>query len=458
MSATAATGIGAFAQALARSDGPELCVHPGTVVGGGYAIERELGRGGLGTVYVARDLELCRPVAVKILHGEWASAEAAGELPPMLEREARATASLNHPHIVTVHRYGMWEGRPFLVLELLAGETLAARLLRAPPVAPTEALRVVGQILAGLEHAHGKGVLHRHLSPGNVFVRADGVVKILDFGMSSLRAVASRRPVRVMPGLTILGAGTPGFMAPEQERGELPDARADLWAVGALLATMVGERPGRRLAAFLARARAAAAEDRFADAATMRAALPEPTRWSTRARVLAAMLALAAMLLLAAALLLGGRGARVPTGRQPADLLRTSSPAARTLRPADAPDLEGSWFDQDHPRDADARLDLVRAADRYRVLFGNAPAGTPLTPATTAELGDARVVRVGDAFYLRSTTTYPASLERSNIKEIRLEASGSLLMEVLLTRSHGLAIDGVNTRGYRYTRVISPAR
>src|SRR5262249_26378587 len=143
-----------------------------------------------------------------------------------------AAARLNHPNVVTIHDHGSDRGVPYLVLELLSGETLALRLERGP-LAAGEAVRITTQICRGLDHAHAAGVIHRDLKPGNVFLRDDGQVKILDFGLARVEEV-----------LTAAREGTPAYMAPEQWCRAAQDHRADLFPVGVMLFEMLcGQRP-----------------------------------------------------------------------------------------------------------------------------------------------------------------------------------------------------------------------
>jgi WD40 repeat protein len=196
--------------------GPPLA--PGVRVGR-FELLREVGRGGFGVVYEARDTELGRLVAFKAMRPSRAGA---GALEKPLREEAEAAARLNHPNVVTLHDYGLHQGTPYLILELLRGETLQQRLQRGA-LAPAEALRVVRDVARGLAHAHAQGVFHRDLKPGNVLLTEDGGVKLLDFGLARLLDRAS------------LAGGTPAYMAPEQLRGEPGDARTDVFGAAVLL-------------------------------------------------------------------------------------------------------------------------------------------------------------------------------------------------------------------------------
>jgi eukaryotic-like serine/threonine-protein kinase len=225
-----------------------LCAEPGGRSGwdallrsgavfGRFELVREIGRGGFGVVWEALDLELRRGVAFKAM-----CRGAGSEL--RLQRvmhEAEAAARLSHPNIVTLYDVGHAEGGPYLILELLRGETLARRLM-GPRLSPDEALRIATQIAAGLAHAHQHGVVHRDLKPGNVFLCEGGQPKLLDLGLAvafgSTRAVAG---------------GTPSYMAPEQRRGAPEDERSDVFALGVLLHQMIAgafpfdEPPGPEL-------------------------------------------------------------------------------------------------------------------------------------------------------------------------------------------------------------------
>ncbi|MGC3998733.1 MAG: protein kinase [Anaeromyxobacter sp.] len=198
---------------------------------GRFELVRELGRGGFGVVWEARDLELGRAVAIKLIRP---GARVAAHGSEWLRREAVAVARLNHPGIVTLFDVGQGPGGLYLVLELLRGETLAERLRRGP-LSRDEVLRVGAGVARALEHAHAAGVTHRDLTPGNVHLGQDGRVKVLDFGLSSLlgRTAAS-------------SGGTGPYMAPEQWRGEPGDGRTDLFALGAILHQALCGRPPYR--------------------------------------------------------------------------------------------------------------------------------------------------------------------------------------------------------------------
>ena len=202
---------------------------------GPYEIVSALGAGGMGEVYRAHDGRLGRDVAVKVLP---AGLSADPERLRRFEQEARASAALNHPNILAVYDIGQHDGAPYIVSELLAGQTLRERLNDgALPV--RKAVEYAVQIAHGLGAAHEKGIAHRDLKPENIFVTTDGRLKILDFGLAKLierapaAAGASALPTatpNTLPGLLL---GTIGYMSPEQVRGETADHRTDIFSLSA---------------------------------------------------------------------------------------------------------------------------------------------------------------------------------------------------------------------------------
>jgi eukaryotic-like serine/threonine-protein kinase len=198
---------------------------PGERVGR-FELVREVGRGGFGVVFEARDADLGRRVAFKAFRP--GRPLDAGQV-EALRREAESAAQLNHPNVVTVHDFGNCPAGPYVIMELLRGEPLAERLERGP-LPPREAIRIAGAVAQALVHAHGAGVIHRDLKPGNVFLCEDGKVKVLDFGLARLLGSGGEK------------GGTPGYMAPEQSRGDGEDERADLFGLGALLFRMLTGR------------------------------------------------------------------------------------------------------------------------------------------------------------------------------------------------------------------------
>jgi serine/threonine protein kinase/tetratricopeptide (TPR) repeat protein len=214
---------------------------------GVYEIGSPLGVGGMGEVYRARDPRLGREVAIKVLPAEF-SPDA--DRLRRFEQEARAAAALNHPNILAVYDIGTHDGSPYIVAELLDGQTLRERL-REGPLAVRPAVEYARQLTCGLVAAHAKGIVHRDLKPDNVFVTRDGRVKILDFGLAKTGPVAGCADVTRAP-QTLEGAvlGTVGYMAPEQLRGEPVDARADIFAVGVIVHELItGQTPFRRTSA-----------------------------------------------------------------------------------------------------------------------------------------------------------------------------------------------------------------
>jgi serine/threonine protein kinase/Tol biopolymer transport system component len=205
---------------------------------GPYEILSPLGAGGMGEVYRARDTRLNRTVAIKVLPSHFADEPTVRQ---RFEREAHAVSSLNHPHICTLYDIGRQDGVDFLVLELLEGETLAARIEKgALPL--DQALRYAAQIADALDRAHRQGVVHRDLKPGNIMLTKDGA-KLLDFGLAKMQNQPADDET-VTKALTAQGTilGTFQYMAPEQLEGKDADARTDIFAFGAVLYEMVTGR------------------------------------------------------------------------------------------------------------------------------------------------------------------------------------------------------------------------
>lgn len=197
------------------------------VLAGRYRLEEQVGEGGMGAVFVAHDMELDRKVAVKLLA---ASLVHDDDVQERFDREARLTAKLDHPNIVPIYDVGRHEGRPFIVMKLLQGDTLAGLLRARGGFTTDETLRLVRQLAAGLDYIHAQGFIHRDVKAGNIFVAPDGHATILDFGI--LRAKGSGN------GITRTGMvmGTPHYMAPEQALGlKDVDHRVDLYALAVVL-------------------------------------------------------------------------------------------------------------------------------------------------------------------------------------------------------------------------------
>ena len=222
-----------------------------------YRIVVPLGSGGMGIVYKAQDIRLQRMVALKFLREPGSSDPEAVQ---RFEREARAVSALSHPNICTLYDVGEYEDRPFLVLELLDGQTLQMRIQRGP--LPLDEILDLGiQVADALDSAHGRGIIHRVIKPANIFLTSRGQAKILDFGVAKLHRVddqdwlshpAGLIDTRSRQGATTEAAdvtnpghivGTVAYMSPEQACGEELDARADLFSVGAVLYEMATGQP-----------------------------------------------------------------------------------------------------------------------------------------------------------------------------------------------------------------------
>jgi serine/threonine protein kinase/Tol biopolymer transport system component len=223
-----------------------MALTPGTKLGP-YEIIVLLGAGGMGEVYRSKDTRLGRDVAIKVLPE--LLAEDADRL-RRFEQEARAVAALNHPNILGIHDIGTHKGAPFLVSELLEGETLREKL-EAGPLPVRRAIEYALGIAQGLAAAHDKGIVHRDLKPENVFLTRDGRVKVLDFGLAKLarpeesnKTAATLASPATLPGMVM---GTVGYMSPEQVRGTASDARSDIFSFGAVLYEMLtGKRAFKR--------------------------------------------------------------------------------------------------------------------------------------------------------------------------------------------------------------------
>src|SRR5262245_36270188 len=218
---------------------------PGTRLGA-YEVTAQIGEGGMGQVFRATDTKLKRQVAIKVLPPSLA---ADPDRLARFQREAEVLASLNHPHIAGI--YGLEESGDLtaLVMELVDGEDLSQRLARgAIPI--DEALPIAKQIAEALEAAHEQGIIHRDLKPANIKVRADGTVKVLDFGLAKAMAVdpltspaaLTNSPTLTSPvGVTGVGVllGTAAYMSPEQAKGKAVDRRTDVWAFGCVVYEML---------------------------------------------------------------------------------------------------------------------------------------------------------------------------------------------------------------------------
>ncbi|HEY8431663.1 MAG TPA: protein kinase, partial [Sandaracinaceae bacterium] len=392
----------------------------GRVVGGRFRLVEELGAGGIAVVFRAEDVELSRTVAVKILQD---AGHGRPELRARFEREAKVLAALSHPNIVSLVDFGVEDGRAYLVMELLRGQTLGELLDREDVLPPERAFHIVRQVVRALAYAHGEGLLHRDLKPDNVFLQAlpdtPDHVRLLDFGFAKFVGDDKGGPPLTQAGTVF---GTPRYMAPEQLiGGSSVDARADLYAVAVILYEMLsGRRPfegevrdvlkakvtqdppslsaiapdfevAPELDAFFARALAMRREERFPDAQAfldaldaipqpavrLRAAAPEPPpKKSDRALPIALLLAVPAALLalasVAAALVLW----LVWPGDPPRPAARPALAPAEPIRrdePLVVEDVRDPWA-------------TTEIAPVVRHAYDRVVAGEPLDPASLREL------------------------------------------------------------------------
>jgi len=198
---------------------------------GRYEILDELGRGGMGIVYKASDAKLKRTVALKFLPPELA---VDSEIKGRFVREAQAAASLDHPSICTIHEIDEADGKLFISMAYIEGQTLRERI-QLGPLAEDETLDVAIQVAEGLEEAHKKGIIHRDIKPANIMITPKGLVKIMDFGLAKVSGARATREGLIM--------GTLAYMSPEQARGEAADHRSDIWSLGAVIYEMVTGSP-----------------------------------------------------------------------------------------------------------------------------------------------------------------------------------------------------------------------
>jgi serine/threonine protein kinase len=202
----------------------------GAVLAGRYLLERVLGQGGMGTVFAGRHVVTGRRVAIKVLRGDPIRNHAAAL---RMAREARAVGRIDHPNVVAIHDAGLAADRPFIAMELLHGESLEQRIARTGSMSEREAIDTLQQIAQGVAAAHANGIIHRDLKPANILLcAAEGLVKVVDFGISKLRGDGEDDVLVTSHGEQL---GTPAFMSPEQVRGDALDERTDVYALAVIL-------------------------------------------------------------------------------------------------------------------------------------------------------------------------------------------------------------------------------
>ena len=221
------------AAAMVTSVDVSEALEPGDRVGS-YEIVRELGRGGMATVYLAQDLKHDRPVALKVLHPEIA----AGLGPERFLREIRLTARLQHPHILSVFDSGAVDGRPWYTMPYVRGESLRDRLRREVQLPVETAVEITRQVALALDYAHREGTVHRDIKPENVLL-SDGQALVADFGIARAIGAAGEESLTG----TGVAIGTPSYMAPEQASGGQVDGRTDVYALGCVLYEMLAGEP-----------------------------------------------------------------------------------------------------------------------------------------------------------------------------------------------------------------------
>ncbi|MBL9099381.1 MAG: serine/threonine protein kinase [Myxococcales bacterium] len=208
-------------------------IRVGTKVAGRFIIERLLGAGGMGAVYLARDEQLGEQVALKVIAGLAVLDPQASE---RLRREASTARRISHPNVVRLHDVGEAHGLVFLSMEYVSGESLAARIKRLGPLSPAQLLPIAQQLCEGLAAAHAAGIVHRDLKPANVLIDAQERVKLIDFGIARSDSAAGMTATNMI-------VGTPEYMAPEQVMGGAIDTRTDVYALGAVLYHAITGQP-----------------------------------------------------------------------------------------------------------------------------------------------------------------------------------------------------------------------
>ena len=337
-------------------------VHSGATIAGRYELVQQIGAGGMGQVWRATDTVLGRDVAIKLLDVA-AATDASAEA--RFAQEARATAALNSPNVVTVHDSGVEDGTAYLVMELLPGPSLAADLARGPrPVGEVET--VARDVLSGLGIAHERGLIHRDIKPANVMRAADGNWRVVDFGISRLVDAGGGGPTQALTATHMI-IGTADYLAPEQALGQPLDARTDLFAVGLLLWTLLVGRPPLSAATPIATMMRHANED-VPDVRSERPDVPaglaglidsltarDPARRPVSAGAALALLQGAPRDAAATEVLSAGAGATavLPAAGRTERIPTAPRPRAPQTRPAprEAAPAAGSWDQQEVDRD-----------------------------------------------------------------------------------------------------------
>src|SRR3984893_10539302 len=207
---------------------------------GRYEVHSKIGAGGMGEVYLAEDTQLGRRVAIKFLSPELVADERANK---RLGKEARAAAALDHPSICSIYEVGEADGRSFIAMQYVEGETLDARI-KSKPLDFKESLTIAAQIADALADAHSRGIIHRDIKPANIMITSRGQARVMDFGLArviagAVESEAATQSLLTMPG-TIMG--TMPYMSPEQVRGEVLDGRSDIFSFGVVLYEMLSGR------------------------------------------------------------------------------------------------------------------------------------------------------------------------------------------------------------------------